>query len=64
MIGILNFSDQEFNAAVADNGYPAPRADQHNTFIIRMPNDGITTKLEAYMFLAQIQLESEGLKYK
>jgi predicted chitinase len=61
---IAIYSAAEFRAAVTANGYSAPRADQYNAFIKRMPDGGITTKQEASMFLAQILWESGGLKYK
>ena len=55
----------EFNQAVTSNGYPKPTQDQYTNFITEAtPVGKITTRRELAMFLANILLESDGLRAK
>ena len=55
---------EEFTHAITSSGYPAPKRNQYDAFIHRLPAGQINNKVEAAMFLAQILWESGGLRYK
>ena len=58
-------SQEEFNAAVEQCGFPIPSPDQFAIFIAEaQPLSRITDKRELAMFLANILLESDGLRTK
>lgn len=52
----------EFSNAVTQNGYPQPTQQQYCDYVSQLTSaGGITNKLQAAMFLAQIIWESMGL---
>lgn len=55
---------QEFSNALLYNGYRAPTYEQYRNFINGALSQGITSKRELAMFLAQIIHESGGLVFK
>jgi hypothetical protein len=55
----------QFVAALTNNGYPSPTDEQYKNLISRAgPAGKITEKRELAMFLANVLLESDGLKAK
>ena len=54
-------SQTEFSNTVTTSGYQAPTLAQYNAFSSQLPTGGITTTIEACMFLANVIHETGGL---
>lgn len=56
-------TNDEFVAAVTKAGdYPAPTADQYSSMCAHLPSDAITSREAFAQFLAQVIVESDGLR--
>jgi hypothetical protein len=54
----VNVPEGQFQSGVTSNGFPRPSSAQYQGFINSLGNAGITSKMEAAMFLAQLLHEA------